>query len=311
MPAVTPNLRSAEDQRMASSAKHILSRSWGFSIPSRLECNVIAGPYPERWASVRSFRRHEREDRGDDPSERADEPKADRHLLLGPTDELEKPWELARRGDERDGQEREDREPTREAIHPVGEVDRVRHRDDGKQRQRNEEERADLYLADKRDVDARDAEVPLDVDRCGEPDDRLPYELVAATDAGAVANVHEVIDRAEHTDREQRPDGHDRLRDEEVSLVFRQRNEDQQPERARHAYEKRAAHRRDALLHIVGLRPFRPDVLTDPQSPQQTDVRRSEDQTEEKGREQHPEREDGQLDLHRTNEGIGDAIERE
>src|SRR5881397_3633519 len=81
-PALTPNLRSAEDQRMASSANHILSRSWGFSIPSRLECNVIAGPYPERWASVRSFRRHERE-------ERADDPKADRHLLLGPTDELE------------------------------------------------------------------------------------------------------------------------------------------------------------------------------------------------------------------------------
>jgi hypothetical protein len=206
--------------------------------------------------------------------------------------EHREPREIACRGDERDGEEREHGRATGQPVHPVGEVHAVRHRDDREKSEGHEQRAADLELAGEREVDARDAEVTLDVDRGDETDDHLPHELVTAADPKAIANVHEVVDRAEHSDEDERSDGHDRLWDEKVTLLGREKEQHEQPQRERDADEQSAAHRRNALLDVMGLRTLGADVLTDPESPQQADVRCAEQETQKEGREQHAEGED-------------------
>ena len=151
--------------------------------------------------------------------------------------EHDQPGEPTRGGDEGHREEGEDRGASREAVHAIGQVHAVRHRDDREQRESDERDFADLHLADERHIDAVDAEVPLDVDRADESDDRLPDELVATANAEAVPHVHEVVDRSEDTDEDERADRHDRLRDEHIALGLGQKEQHEHPEGTRHADE--------------------------------------------------------------------------
>jgi hypothetical protein len=110
---------------------------------------------------------------------------------------------------------------SREAVEAVREVHAVGHRDDREYREHDEENRTDDHLADHGNVDTRDVEVPLDVQRCRDGDDRLPYELVTSADPKPVDDVHVVIDETEDADRDQRADRDDGLRQIVVAQVWR------------------------------------------------------------------------------------------
>ena len=156
--------------------------------------------------------------------------------------------------DQQVGDEAEDQDAAGQAVEPIGQVHRVAGADDDEGDEADEQDRRDLELAEERDVDAGQVEVALDVEGGEDGHDRLPDQLPAPAHADPGAHVHEVVDRAEDADADERQ--HRRQRG---CVLDAQRHGQEQD----HADDEHAAHRRRAGLAVVRLRPLDADLLPD------------------------------------------------
>ncbi len=117
----------------------------------------------------------------------------------------------------------------------------------------------------------------LDVPGGQQRDGGLPDQLESSPHADAAANVHEIVDRAEDPDADERQHGR-----QGVGILDPHRHRQEH----HHDDEQHAAHGRRARLGEVPLRSFDPDPLAVAEPAEQTDVHRAEGDHAGKGQQE-------------------------